>query len=347
MAHIIGAHLVGSAPVADATQWFDLAPDHVGSHLRRIGDGETGERDAWIRWQYSRLAQSPQLRPARPDAAYRSLEQFEVIEGSDQIDLVDLGYAEAAIESFAQFEAAKARGQIPDSVRFMVGLPTPLGVVTMYVAPGSRSRVLKAYGAAMADQLERILAAIDHGQLAIQWEMCIEFGVLEGLWSMLDSDDRGPEARPALAEHVTSLGELVPESVELGFHLCYGDSGHEHFTEPTDAGHLAWAIDAITTGIDRPVQWIHLPVPRDRDDAAYFEPLGEVDLPAETELYLGLVHTTGGIEGTRRRIAAAQTVVPRFGVATECGLGRRPLESIPALLDQHAQVAEPVPATRT
>jgi len=34
--------------------------------------------------------------------------------------------------------------------------------------------------------------------------------------------------------------------------------------------------------------------------------------------------------------------VLRFGVATECGLGRRAPEDIPALLAQHATVAEPL-----
>ena len=93
---------------------------------------------------------------------------------------------------------------------------------------------------------------------------------------------------------------------------------------------------------NRSVQWVHLPVPKDRDDAAYFEPLNRLSLPPETELYLGLVHQTGGIDGTRKRIAAAQKFVGNFGVATECGLARRDKDTIPALMDQHAAVADPV-----
>jgi len=98
----------------------------------------------------------------------------------------------------------------------------------------------------------------------------------------------------------------------------------------------------VLTGVGRPIQWIHLPVPRDRHDVAYFEPLRDVELPSGTELYLGLVHETGGEEATRRRIDAASAVVPRFGVATECGLGRRPLSAIGPLLDQHAEVSAPI-----
>jgi hypothetical protein len=59
-------------------------------------------------------------------------------------------------------------------------------------------------------------------------------------------------------------------------------------------------------------------------------------------LYLGLVHFTDGAEGTERRIAAAQRTLTGFGVATECGMGRRPPETIPDLLSIHSAVAAPV-----
>jgi hypothetical protein len=85
-----------------------------------------------------------------------------------------------------------------------------------------------------------------------------------------------------------------------------------------------------------------MPVPRDRTDDAYFAPLRNLKLRPETELYLGLVHMTDGVEGTRKRIETTRRFVPEFGVATECGLGRRPPETIPALLHIHAEVADPV-----
>jgi hypothetical protein len=41
-----------------------------------------------------------------------------------------------------------------------------------------------------------------------------------------------------------------------------------------------------------------------------------------------------------RRIEAAATVVPRFGVATECGFGRGPAERTAPLLDLHRAILE-------
>jgi hypothetical protein len=53
-------------------------------------------------------------------------------------------------------------------------------------------------------------------------------------------------------------------------------------------------------------------------------------------------HYTDGVAGTQQRIQAAQQVIADFGVATECGLGRRPAETIPDLVQIHATVAAPV-----
>jgi hypothetical protein len=80
-------------------------------------------------------------------------------------------------------------------------------------------------------------------------------------------------------------------------------------------------------------------VPIERDDDAYFAPLSGLAWPAQTEVYLGLVHHEDGVEGALRRAATASRFVPDFGIATECGFGRGPRERTAALLDLHEQVA--------
>ncbi len=54
-------------------------------------------------------------------------------------------------------------------------------------------------------------------------------------------------------------------------------------------------------------------------------------------LYLGLIHYAD-TAGDRARIAAAQKVVRRFGVATECGWGRTDPARVPALLAAHRNI---------
>ena len=84
---------------------------------------------------------------------------------------------------------------------------------------------------------------------------------------------------------------------------------------------------------------VYVQVPTEHHDDVYFAPVADLRLKSGCELFLGLVHMTGGIVGTRRRIAAAEKVVRNFGIATECGFGRLPADTIPDLFRRHAEVA--------
>jgi hypothetical protein len=332
---------VGSIPADSAESAFRLAIDNMGDRLKRLPDGEVGERDTWVRWQHAKIGASPQLQLSDAKNIYVPVRPFEVVDGvtsAEQIQFDDLGYAEAANASYEDFQRLLDEGVIPGEMRFQVGLPTPAAVSLIYIEKHSRALFEQAYERALGRELERMLDVIPTDRLAVQWETVTEFALLEGLVD----DHFGGDALEAVTTRVARLVDMVPASVQAGLHLCYGDSGHKHFCEPTDAGYLAAVSRSVLEKAGRPVHWIHMPVPKERDDADYFRPLGELDLPDETELYLGLVHQTGGVDGTRSRIEAASTFVTRFGVATECGLGRRDPGTIPALMNQHTQVADPV-----
>ncbi len=134
----------------------------------------------------------------------------------------------------------------------------------------------------------------------------------------------------------------MPADVELGFHLCYGDVDGKHFIEPEDAGKLVELANALAATITRPIAYIHMPVPIERSDEAYFKPLEGLKLAAGTELYLGCVHAADGVEGTKRRIRAAQKYVADFGIATECGMGRcKTSDVVVDLLKVHAGATQP------
>ncbi|HCU88656.1 MAG TPA: hypothetical protein DGR97_01850 [Gammaproteobacteria bacterium] len=81
-----------------------------------------------------------------------------------------------------------------------------------------------------------------------------------------------------------------------------------------------------------------MPVPRDRDDGEYFEPLKNFD-QGTGKLYLGLVRVTGGVGTSLRLLTTAKRYASGFGIATECGFGRRPAASMPELLDIHRTIA--------
>ena len=135
------------------------------------------------------------------------------------------------------------------------------------------------------------------------------------------------------------MSMLIPAQCQLGLHLCYGDLGHVHMVEPQDLARSVGMANHGCRAAGRRVDYVHMAVPRDRKDAAYFAPLQEWDI-GDCTTVLGLVHHTDGEAGTRERIAQAKAVLPNFAIATECGFGRRPKEQIPELLNIHCRVLD-------
>lgn len=170
--------------------------------------------------------------------------------------------------------------------------------------------------------------------MAIQWDVAVEIcQILEipGVAKDWPVD--------VLVNAIVRAAGRVPSGVELGFHFCYGDPGHKHLVEPKDTGVMVDLANRISASVMRSIAWMHMPVPRDRSDAGYFVPLRELKMKPETKLFLGLVHLTDGFAGAQQRLIAAMRVRSDFGIATECGFGRRPPETIPDLLALHRRIA--------
>src|SRR5579859_6180732 len=338
-----GVHLVGSIPLDNAAEVFRTTSSILGERLRRIPDGETGERTYWIKWQGRFMSDNPHLEAITPPASktYVKPPRFKLRSpaSKESLTFATLGYADVAKASYNIFSQLKQQGLLPANTRFQVCLPTPLAPVTFLIIPEDQAAVEPAYQAALFAELDQIAATIPHHELAIQWDVAMEFAILAGV---MQTYLNSAKAHEKIFQQLIQIGQRVPADIEMGYHLCYGDSGHRHFKEPEDTAELVSFANAISTGVDRDINWMHLPVPRNRTDDAYFAPLRTLQLHPETELYLGLVHLTDGIAGTLQRIATAQRTIATFGVATECGWGRRDPQTITDLLHIHSQVSAPV-----
>ena len=313
-------------------------------------DGEVGDRYYWMQFQkdyfdqtagLERVGDTPILIRDRFDA--RPFRLDGTVAASD-LQLPGLGYADAAIDSYGKFARLKSTGGIPDAVRFQVSLPTPAGVVFSSFVAEDRAAIEPVYERALFAELTRILDAVPHDQLAIQWDTALEFGMLEraeirGRAVEAWFGDDHAAVLAGVLERAVIQGSVVPADVEVGYHLCYGDVEEHHFVQPVDAGMLSEFLDGLFASSARDISWVHLPVPIERDDDAYFAPLASVRWPVGTEIYLGVIHHEDGVEGALRRAATASKVVAEFGVATECGFGRGPRERTEALLDLHERVA--------
>jgi hypothetical protein len=341
------AQLCGSVNLADADEVFAAIADISGPSVHRVPDGETGPRQQWIMAQMPRFVANPAFeRPGDSGFAYSSRPNFRLREGIDPEQVsFDLGYATSAAESYPKFRRLRDEGRFPEDTRFQVSLPTRMAIVGVFIDPEQQAVFAPVVERTLGAEIAAILKTVPAEDLAIQWDVAVEFSSLES--ESGDTSRPVPDEREIL-DQLIRLGELVSEPVELGYHLCYGDAPEaaggvgRHFKQPADTTLLVRVANRIIKGVRRPVDWIHMPVPIERDDDAYFAPLGALLLPPATRLFLGLVHWQDGVEGTQRRIDAAAHHVQGFGVATECGIGRRPREVVHSLLEIQRAVTVPV-----
>jgi hypothetical protein len=337
-------HLVGSIPLHDTAEVFETLGTVLGPWVDRLPDGETGERRHWMGWLEPIFAEHPAFEPTdeimKVHAKSRAYRRYRLKPGhGDALRFDELPHADVFAGSYAEFRRQKQAGKVPESCRFQVSLANPISVAHTWIVEEEQDRVEPAYREALIEQIRRLATIVPPHELAIQWDMATPiFASLErGVATRYGADKTAMLER--FATHAIEIGNAVPAGVDLLFHLCYGDSNHKHAEEPTDMSDMVRFANRVASGIARSIELFHMPVPRDRSDDAYFAPLKQLAIAPETMVCLGLVHHTDGVEGTRRRLATAERYIDRFVVATECGFGRRALDTIPELLHIHAEIA--------
>jgi hypothetical protein len=339
-------YLVGSVPMADAADVFETVSAVLGPRIKRLPDGETGERGDWITWLEPVFANHPSFVKSgeffRVHTSGTGRERYTIKPGLSPMDVRfdNLFYADIARQSYADFRRLKETGKITAGTKFQVDLVPAHSVIWLFLVDALHAPIDPIYNDAVKREIDKIAEAIPHDELAIQ------FDVASAVFARLERNEPSSygrskvEMQETFADIVVDLGNRVPTGIDLLYHLCYGDSNHRHVVEPTDMGDMVEFTNRISRQITRPIQLVHMPVPRNRSDDAYFEPLRGLTLRPETQLCLGLVHYTDSVEGTKKRLATAKKYAANFSIGTECGFGRRDPRTIPELLRIHAEIAD-------
>jgi hypothetical protein len=338
-------HLVGSIPLPDSETVFRTLSAALGPHLVRMPDGETGIRKTWIRFLQDVLAANPAIEVARDVPPFRFVQwDGKLIREIPRLRIrpgatpdpasFKTGYADIAIASWGIFQRLQKDGVIPAGIKFQVSLPTPIAPTYNNMLPSERPKLLPPLTQHFLGEVERIAAAIPHDRLALQWDVCQEVLAWEGYY------EAGPvDFRIETLDVLGTIGDAVPQGIDLGYHLCYGSPADEHLVQPKDVALMVDMTNAIAARVGRPIHYFHMPVPKARTDDAYFAPLVHLKLRPGTELYLGLIHHDDAA-GDAARLAAARRHARVDGIAAECGMARGEPARLPALLSAHASAAE-------
>jgi hypothetical protein len=231
----------------------------------------------------------------------------------------------------------KRNGTVDATARLLVAIPAPYDILNFAVAKDAFAAVLPAYEATLIAEVTRIAAAVPSSELAIQWDAAHEFEYLATSSPMFNH-----MGREDMVAMLVRLGNAVPTGVELGYHCCYGNFNLKHFVEPIDMGDMVGVMNDVIASLQRSVEFVHMPVPVDRTDDAYFAPLTTLKRPRTMEFYLGLAHDGDGVAGALKRAAAAGKAISDFGISTECGLGMRKPDNIRQLLQIQADAAREI-----
>ena len=342
-------HFNGSVNLPDCETVMGEISSRIPVGVRRMTDGETGDRGYWIHYQIKKFQQMPEFETVSVGRAYETAQdapespQLRLTErgSAEMINWPNLGYADAYTESFATFDRMQNEGKIPADVRFQMQYPTPLASMAGTIAPDDLPKVAPSYEQALFADLDTAFERLPHDRIAVQWDVAVEFGALEGAMGPKVTIDQ-------IAPGLVRCLELVPADVPVGMHLCYGDYGHEHFKQPESLALQVRVVNAVTAAAGRVVSFVSFTVPQYQRQESYFAPLTGLTTGPGTELNFALVpyHPADQEPGTTgdqvRLIDAALAASPggarAWGICTECGMGRVDREDIPVLLDLHRQI---------
>lgn len=361
--------LVGSVPLDTAEQVFRVFGTRLGRWLPYLPDGEVGERSYWIDGLAHRVFNGhPELEttrfPAPDEAGVENWKprgaddklQFRVRPGVTAVRFGDpgwrLGYARAAVNSYAIFRSLKNEDVIPAHLRFQVCLPLTYSAIGgFFPETGDVNKLVHGLTESLKAEVQNIVTQIPNEDLAIQWDLAGENRSVERLL-----EDEGLERAQAEAARVSQpaaeVCSVIPDEVALGYHSCFGTLEGWPSRQPSGLTGSVLLLNAVAAASGRNVDFVHFPTATASGEE-YFRPLADLNI-GDARVYVGAIHHLDGPDGLKRQIGFARKYLPDFGLAAPCGFGRAaerpgrlltddgtvPSDLVQAILDGHISAAE-------
>ncbi|PXX69323.1 hypothetical protein DFR70_1021012 [Nocardia tenerifensis] len=312
--------------------------DSTGPHLRTLPTGETRRYEFYIRPIIDELVaqgaleskRAGQWRTSRERTIYRAA-------GGKKLtgDMMDLGYLREAEEAVPVFEALRAERDLT-GVTLQLGMPTDFTMA--FVTMGAVGGVLRNKKA-FTDATVRDIVAIRElagDDVVIQLEATAELVLMAQTQPLHRLVDR----LLGVARGITELAAASPPGTRFGVHLCLGSMNNKAratlrnvrpFVDLANSIVRQWPADRTLTYVHAPFAAGDIPPSA---NPKFYAPLRDLTLGEGTGFYAGLVHD---IPSEAEQLHTLQLIEqalgrPVDGVATACGLGRRPRPIADALM---------------
>lgn len=350
------ALILGSMPFDDELDAMQRAVAIAGPTLAALPDGEIGERteqcpngdrSAWVQtifdlcehdtdnWTVSRpgvrnkdgyaadYESAPRLRPKHPP--------------KEMVPHLRFGWNDAARSSYPLFSQVRSEAELPD-LQFQVGLPTGIGAAFGILGPVNALRYGNAFNERLASEANDILSFTDPGDVVFQVEVPGELALAYKL----------PKPLVSIAtKKVIDLVERIDAGAPIGVHLCFGDLNNAALINaPSLDKAVAFTNDLVRRWPTKhQLAYVHFPLAEASDppplSRSFYEPLADIELPAETRLVAGFVHdkrTPSELRDIRGHIESIRG--EPVDIACSCGLGRRTAPVATSLIERCAELTD-------
>ncbi|MET7767868.1 hypothetical protein [Nocardia sp. NPDC005366] len=338
-------HLVGSYPAETAEEAMLAMLDGAGSRLLTLPTGETSRYEYYIQPIIEGLAAQGVLEVKRAGSWNSSRERtvYRVPRGTELTgDSMELGYHGEAVEALPIYRRLRAERDLP-GLPLQIGMPTDFTLA--FIAMGIDG--IRSHRDAFRDATVRDIAAIRElagEEVIVQLEATAEM-VLTAKSAPLH---RGLDSILGIGKGIAASAAAAPAGTRFGVHLCVGSMNNRSRATMRDARPLVDLANSIARHwpSDRPLEYLHGPlaagdVPPSAD-RRFYAPLSDLDLAPGTRFIAGFVHESPSLEEQSTTLRVIEEALDRRldGIASACGLGRRPRAIADAMVARAAALAE-------
>jgi hypothetical protein len=311
--------------------------DGAGSRLRTLPTGETSRYEFYIQPIIADLVSQGVLEVKKPGSWRTSHERtiHRIARGVELTgDMLDLGYLREAGEALPVFQKLREARDLP-GLSLQMGMPTDFTLTFIALGPTG----LRSHRQAFTDASARDIAAIRElvgDDVVIQLEATAELVLL----AKMQPAHRQVEAALGFGRGIAALAAATPTGTRFGVHLCLGSMNNKSRARMRDTRPLVDLANSIARHwpSGRVLEYVHGPLaagdvpPSTRPE--FYAPLHDLRLGDGTAFYAGLVHETPTEAQQVQTLRMVESVLgrPVDGVASACGLGRRPREIADAMV---------------
>ncbi|MCM6774239.1 hypothetical protein NDR87_12225 [Nocardia sp. CDC159] len=338
-------HFVGSFPAESTEDAMRTMLGGAGERLRTLPTGEVRRYEFYIQPIIADLVAQGvlEVRSVGSWETSRDRTIHRVPRGKQlRGEAMDLGYLAEAREALPLFRELRRERGLPE-LSLQIGMPTAFTLA--FIAMGVNG--VRKHKQAFVDASVRDIAAVRElagDDVVIQLEATAELLLMAKTLPFHRLADRAL----GLAKGIAAMAAAAPAGTRFGVHLCLGSLRNRAGARPRDARPLVALANSVARHwpAGRPLEYVHGPlaagdIPPSMKPSFYV-PLRDLDLGPDTAFYAGLVHEIPSVEQQVQTLHTVEAALGRRvdGVASACGLGRRPRVVADAMVARAAEVAD-------